>query len=246
MRTKGALIRRGGFVRTTLDAGTPTMGTLIDLDTHRRARRASRPESAPARAGSLGVRSAHAPLSFTFDVVSPFTYLAAERIERLFPGASWCAADPGLSTPEVWEPEARRLAEARAAALRMPLLWPEERTVPRTIEPDRGRAARRASAHAASRGRGAAFVTAAGRLAFCGGFDLDTPHVIAEAAMAARLSVEECLRAARDEAWDEPLARAAERVTPLGVLPVLECGERVFAGEQRLSEAVAAAAALAN
>ena len=40
----------------------------------------------------------------------------------------------------------------------------------------------RAAHYASQQGRGAAFVLAAGRLAFCGGFDLDDPELLAEAA----------------------------------------------------------------
>lgn len=213
------------------------MGTLIDLAAYRQRRR---------RTHSSASTPCDLPARFFFDIVSPFTYLAAERIERLFPGAVWCAVDPGVATHETWEPEARRLAEVRAEALGMPLMWPDEREVPRESATDHGRAARRAAAYAVSRGRGAAFTTAAGRLAFCGGFELDDPDVLAEAAVAARLSADECLRAAGDPAWDGPLARAAARAGELGSLPVLECGNQVFAGEHRLAEAVAASAAFAH
>ena len=52
---------------------------------------------------------------------------------------------------------------------------------------------------AAERGRGAAYVLAATRLAFCGGFDLDDPEILAEAATASGLTYEECMLAADDE-----------------------------------------------
>jgi len=50
------------------------------------------------------------------------------------------------------------------------------------------------------------------RLAFCGGFDLDDPEVLAEAAAAAGVPLDDCLRAARDPALDAPALRAARRL----------------------------------
>jgi 2-hydroxychromene-2-carboxylate isomerase len=206
------------------------MGTLIDLEAHRQNRRTPVVCEVPCRV----------PARLFFDVVSPFTYLAAERIERLFPNATWCAVDPGVDAAGTWTPEARRLAEARAADLGMPLTWPDEREVPRHPEPGHGLAARRASAYAVSRGRGAPFATVAGRLSFCGGYDLDDPDVLAEAAVAARLAPGDVLDAAGDGGWDAQLAHAAARVAGLRSLPVLECANRVFSGEHRVADAVAA------
>ena len=89
----------------------------------------------------------------------------------------------------------------------------------------------RAAAYAAEQGRGGEFVLAAGRLAFAGGFDLDDPEILAEAAAAAGIPLEDCLHAAGDFARDgaaeemrpqaagggsRPAARAAGR--PLAVL----------------------------
>ena len=59
-----------------------------------------------------------------------------------------------------------------------------------------GQAAMRVAAMASERGMAAPFVLAAGRLAFCGGYDLDDPEVIAEAAAAAALALDEALVAA--------------------------------------------------
>src|SRR5918994_378836 len=65
-------------------------------------------------------------------------------------------------------------ASARASVLRLPLVWPEGTSS--------ARAAMRVASLACERGRGGAFVLAASRLAFCGGFELDDPEVLAEAA----------------------------------------------------------------
>ena len=136
-----------------------------------------------------------------FDLACPFTYLAAERVERAFAHVTWtaassetlqrrCLADDAESVERV-----RARPSARAATLRLPLVWPEG--FPKAVP-----AAMRAAAFAAEQGRGGAFVLAAGRLAFCGGFDLDDPEILAEAAAAAGIRLDECLRAAGDARRD--------------------------------------------
>ena len=122
--------------------------------------------------------------TFYFDLSCPFTYLAAERIERAFDEVVWLPASDGalrrscLAGDDVAAASVRRAAEERAAELRMPLVWPER-------YPTEVAAAMRVAALAQGSGRGAAFVLAATRLAFCGGFDLDDPEILAEAAAAA-------------------------------------------------------------
>ena len=73
--------------------------------------------------------------------------------------------------------------------MRLPLIWPEPFS-------DGGRRARRAASFACELGAGAAFALAAGRLAYCGGFDLDDPETLAEAAAAAGVPLAPCLEAA--------------------------------------------------
>jgi len=108
-----------------------------------------------------------------------------------------------------------------------------------------GQAAMRVAAMASERGMAAPFVLAAGRLAFCGGYDLDDPEVIAEAAAAAALALDEALVAAAQIRRDGPMERAAMRLLRRGAdeLPAAVVGRRLFAGEGRLAEAAAAAAA---
>jgi 2-hydroxychromene-2-carboxylate isomerase len=90
-------------------------------------------------------------------------------------------------------------------------------------------------------GVGPAFALAACRLAFCGGFDLDDPVNLAEAAAAGGIEFVECLRAAQDAANDAPLETSASGLLALGVtqLPALRIGPRWFAGEASLAEAAA-------
>ena len=119
----------------------------------------------------------------------------------------------------------------------MPLVWPE-------AQPAAGRSAMRVAALAAEHGRAAEFVLAASRLAFCGGYDVDDPEILAEAAAAADLGLRRvpaappasCAATARME-------QAALRLLAQGAdaLPVLVVGRTLFCGEHRLPEAAAAA-----
>jgi 2-hydroxychromene-2-carboxylate isomerase len=168
---------------------------------------------------------------FCFDLASPWTYLAAERVERIFGGLIW---HPVAGAMEI----DRRAVETRARELRMPLVWPDQA--------GSGRSALRVAALAAERGCAAAFVVAAGRLAFCGGYDLDDPEILAEAAAAAGLGLEVALTAAGDHGRDATLERDAALLAArtADVLPALSVGGRLFCGERRIPEAAAAYADL--
>jgi len=196
---------------------------------------------------------------FYFDLACPFCYLAAERVDRLFDAVTWVPAcssllrqqqGPLVEVDAGWA--ARERAEQRAAELRMPLVWPaRELDAAQGIDAGHGlertrSAAMRAAAHAADHHRGADFVLAAGRMAFCGGFDLEDPEVLAEVAAAARVPLEDCLRAAGDPAYDAVLAGTSRQLVADGCkeLPALRVGQTLFSGERRLAEAAAAAAAL--
>jgi 2-hydroxychromene-2-carboxylate isomerase len=183
---------------------------------------------------------AHAPparprVSFFFDLASPWTYLAAERVDRRFADVRWQPAVAD-ALPDARDLAAqRRAVEERADELQLPLVWPE-------AQPTSARSAMRVAALAAERGRAAEFVLAASRLAFCGGYDVDDPEILAEAAAAADLGLDECLRAAGELRRDGPMERAALRLLAQGAdeLPVLIVGRTLFCGEHRLPEAAAA------
>src|SRR3954452_1441032 len=202
------------------------MGSVISLDAVRRMRSRDR------RAGGERVRT-----SFYFDLADPGTYLAAERIDLLFPGVSWVPASleamrGGLGAVAPPAPAERAAAAERAAVLNMPLVWPESYPAPR-------RAAMRAAAHACAGSGGGAFVLAASRLAFCGGFDLDDPEVLAEAAAAAGQPLQEVLAPVSDPRHDQDMEAAAARLLAAGAdrLPAIRVGRALFCGEERLVEA---------
>ena len=84
---------------------------------------------------------------------------------------------------------------------------------------------------------------AATRLAFAGGFDLDDLEILTEAAAAAGLRLDRCLRAAREERRDGAIEAAARRLLGAGAdrLPALWVARGVFWGEDRVGDAVATA-----
>jgi 2-hydroxychromene-2-carboxylate isomerase len=166
--------------------------------------------------------------AFFFDLASPFSYLASERVERVVGTVEWipvCAAQP-LSE------RARAAAESQAEALHIPLVWPEGEA-PVLI------AATRAAAFAAEAGRAAPFALAAARLAFCGGFDLNDPAILADAAAAAGLSPREVLEAAESPRYDMQLRATTEGLRRRGVreLPAIRVGEHWCAGQRAVGEA---------
>jgi 2-hydroxychromene-2-carboxylate isomerase len=206
------------------------MGELIDLAQRREAVQRRTRGREPVRA------------QLFFDLACPFTYLATERVERAFAHVTWTAASSetlqrrNLADDAETVDRVRNAAEARASELRLPLVWPEG--YPKAVP-----AAMRAAAFAAEQERGGAFLLAAGRLAFCGGFDLDDPEILAEAAAAAGIRLDECLRAAGDPRRDGKMEESGRRLLAAGAdrLPVLRIGRALFWGEQRVGAAAAAA-----
>jgi 2-hydroxychromene-2-carboxylate isomerase len=207
------------------------MGDLIRLSERREAHRRR----------DAGHRRARSRAEFFFDLACPFTYLAAERVERSFDHVVWQPASSdalrrSALTADACAASVRRAAEERAAALRLPLVWPER-------FPEAVPVAMRVAARAAEGGRGAAFVLAATRLAFCGGFDLDDPEILAEAAAAAGVVLDDTLHAARDPGRDGTIEAAGRALLAAGAdrLPALRIGRALYWGEERVGEALVAA-----
>jgi 2-hydroxychromene-2-carboxylate isomerase len=191
------------------------------------------------------VERAHAPVpaaalapSFLFDVTCPFSYLAAERVERTLGDVTWVAVDgAALTGAQPQGPALTRLradAERRASALRLPLIWPEHFPAPAP-------GALRAAAYACELGAGPTFALALSRLAFCGGFELDDPETLAEAAAAARVPLGACLDAAGESWRDEELRDGASAARAAGIrgLPAFMVAGRWLEGEVGLAAAAA-------
>jgi 2-hydroxychromene-2-carboxylate isomerase len=199
------------------------MGAVTSLDQYRQEAARRRARRRPA---------------FFFDLASPYTYLAAERADRMFSRLEWrpASSDALQCATTIGEHE-RAVITRRAGLLGLPIVWPIGPTV-KVV------GAMRVASLASERGLGAAFVLAASRLVFCGGFDIDEPEILAEAAAAAGIDFLEMLHAAGDASRDGPIDEAGRMLLAAGAdrLPALRVGRMLFCGEDRLSEAFAARA----
>lgn len=211
------------------------------------------PSRPAAPAGETGRAAEDLPgVIFYFDLGSPYAYLSAERISRLF-------ADADLPQPE-WKPVllgglfARfdrgswGRTEARAAGMReierragaqgiQPIRWPHP-------WPGDMLYAMRVATYAKSIGRTVSFALAAFRQAFAGGRDLSDPDNVAIAAAACELHPNAIARATVSAGVKARLREETDRAGDRGVVgvPAVTVGEEVFWGDDRLEEAVVAAA----
>lgn len=189
---------------------------------------------------------------FYFDLVSPYAYLAAERVSGLF-------TEAGLEQPE-WQPVLLRglmkrfgrtpwplgpereagmgEVERRAAAYGLPpIAWPDP-------WPADTLTAMRVATFAKQTGRTVSFSLAAFRQAFAAGRDLGDPDSVMIAGAACELHPRALLKAVETEAVKRALREATDAAGDRGVggVPALVVGEQVFWGDDRLEEGVAAAA----
>jgi 2-hydroxychromene-2-carboxylate isomerase len=184
---------------------------------------------------------------FYFDLGSPYSYLAAERINQLFPeppewqpillGAlfkrfersSW-AEGPGRETGMA-EVE-RRAAEYGLQPIRWPEPWPGNTLF-----------AMRIATFAKQGGRIVAFSLAAFRQAFAGGKDLSDPDNVLVAAAACELHPRAVLASAERQSVKDQLKEATDRAGDAGVrgVPSVVVDGEVYWGDDRLEEAAAAA-----
>lgn len=205
------------------------MGQVIRLEDRRARRPVAGAGAAPASA------SAAAPPAFYFDLACPFSYLAAERVERLLGEVDWVpVAGAALAGPRI-SPMLRAEAELRARELRLPLSWPD-------LSEEGFPGALCSALWAAELGAGGRFALAALRLAFCGGYDLEDPAVLAEAAAAAGLDVEACLAATYDSDLGATLDACTAWLAALGVrsLPAVRIAGRWYCGEDGVVHAAIA------
>ncbi|MEO7198301.1 MAG: DsbA family protein [Solirubrobacterales bacterium] len=189
--------------------------------------------------------------AFYFDLGSPYSYLAAERISRLF-------TDAELAQPE-WRPvllgglfahfdrvswsqtgsreEGMREVERRAETYGLqPVRWPDP-------WPGDTLHAMRVATYAKSIGRTVSFALAGFRQAFAGGRDLTDPDNVAIAAAACELHPNAIAKAAASKAVKSKLRAATDDAAERGVfgVPTVLVGEEVFWGDDRLEDAVDAA-----
>jgi 2-hydroxychromene-2-carboxylate isomerase len=191
--------------------------------------------------------------TFYYDLGSPYAYLSAERISGLF-------TEVGLEQPE-WQPillgglfkqfdrgswartesRAEGIAEIerRAAEYGLPpIVWPDP-------WPGEGLLAMRVATFAKQTGRTVSFSLAAFRQAFAAGKDLSDPENVMIAAAACELHPRALLSAVKTQIVKDGLREATDEAAAAGVfgVPSVRVGEKVFWGDDRLEEAVAAAGA---
>jgi 2-hydroxychromene-2-carboxylate isomerase len=190
--------------------------------------------------------------TFYYDLGSPYAYLSAERISGLF-------TEAGLEQPE-WQPillgglfqrfdrgswsltparaEGMAEVERRASAYGLPpVVWPD-------AWPGNSLVAMRVATFAKQTGRTVSFSLAAFRQAFAAGRDLTDPDNVMIAAAACELHPRALEKAVQTEGVKGALREATEEAGDRGVfgVPSVVVGEEVFWGDDRLEQAVAAAA----
>jgi 2-hydroxychromene-2-carboxylate isomerase len=192
---------------------------------------------------------------FYYDFSSPYSYLAAERINGVF-------AEAGAEQPE-WKPVS--VAFVFRAADKVPWSLQPGGPEPRDLEEIARRAADRglpevkyvdgwpnrsyslaplrAATYAKQAGRVVAFSLAAFRQAFAAGRDLSDIDNVLLAAAACELHPNAVTKALETKSVKEALIHTTDEAIELGVtgVPTVAVGNEVFWGDDRLEEAAAAA-----
>jgi 2-hydroxychromene-2-carboxylate isomerase len=184
---------------------------------------------------------------FFYDFNSPYSWLAAERIESVLPeppvwtpisyghvirhtGVLPWSMKPGREA-DMREVE-RRAAERGLGELRWPEGWPRFSTL----------RALRAAAFALELGKGVVFSLAAFRQQFNAARPLSDTDTILRAGAACELDAEALLEAIEREALKQRVRAATEQAIERGVsrVPTVAVGDELFWGDDRLEAAAAA------
>ena len=185
------------------------------------------------------------PVLFYLGLMSPYSWLAAERIEQLLPDARWRVvlagvvfAAHGRTSWGLTDEREQGLAdcEARAAARGLgPLVWPER-------WPSNDLQAARGATFAARSGLERSFALEAMRLAFLEGAELSERVVVLEAGRRCGIDAAELERALEDPSVKQELRDVNDEALAAGVfgVPTLLAAGELFWGDDRLEDAVAA------
>ncbi len=183
---------------------------------------------------------------FYFGAMSPYSWFAAERIDRVLPQARWHGVLAGAVFKQngrvSWGLTEDREAgiadcEARAAARGLgPICWPDP-------WPTSDLLVARAMAFCGAPGaRLEAFALAAMRLAFLEGADLGELEAVLEAGRRAGIEERELREALQQPHVKERLRAVTDEAVAAGVfgVPTVCVGEELFWGDDRLEDAAAA------
>jgi 2-hydroxychromene-2-carboxylate isomerase len=186
--------------------------------------------------------------TFHFDLMSPYAYLAAERLGRVLAEparwqpvllgglfkltgrSSWAVGDYDRRRRGMAEVE-RRAHEYGLPPLRWPDPWPTSSL-----------AAMRVAIHARRAGREREFAGAAFGAAFAAGLDIGELRHVLGAAEAAGLDPREAEAAITDRSVKDELRMETDAAHARGVfgVPTLAVGHELYWGDDRLEEAAAA------
>jgi 2-hydroxychromene-2-carboxylate isomerase len=192
---------------------------------------------------------------FYYDFSSPYSYLAAERISGLF-------AEAGIEQPE-WQPisfghvlkatgrEPWSFEEERRAHFAEIQRRADERGLPGVVYPDGWPVDNyslnpvRAAIYAKESGRVVSFTLACFRQVFAGGKDMSDVDNVLIAAAACELHPNAVLKGIETQSVKDRLRQATDEALALGLegIPTVAVGNKLFWGDDRLEDALQAAAA---
>jgi 2-hydroxychromene-2-carboxylate isomerase len=179
---------------------------------------------------------------FFFGAMSPYSWFAAERIERLLPSAQWRGVLAGVVFKAhdrvswgLTDQRADGIAdcEARAATHGLgPMHWPDP-------WPTSDLAAARGMIYAETRGLLKEFSLSAMRLAFLEGCDLARHETVLEAGRRVGIAPGELTTALEDPTVKDGLRAVNDQALALGVfgVPTVAVGTELFWGDDRLDSA---------
>jgi 2-hydroxychromene-2-carboxylate isomerase len=189
-----------------------------------------------------------APLFF-FGAMSPYSWFAAERLERALPAARWRGVFAGAlfkaNGRVSWGLTERRAegiadCEARAAAHGLgPIRWPDPWPTNDLLV---ARAMAFAAGSNAAGGGLQPFALTAMRLAFLEGADLAEPDAVREAARRSGIGADELRDVLADPVVKDALRSTNDEALALGVfgVPTIAVGQELFWGDDHVEDAASA------